>query len=149
VEQLFIPTFLIIALEAFMLTACSRNVNMRPSISKSLVSGEIILGEEVQSFSSATIYVRLEDVSRVDAFSKIVAEQVLHNVSHQAGHQSQLAFDLRGTTPDERASYAVYVHVDVDGDGQVSRGDYISMESYPVLTFGYPDRVTVRVREVK
>jgi uncharacterized lipoprotein YbaY len=149
VEQLFISTFLIIALEAFMLTACSRNVNMRPSTSELLVSGEIILGEEVQSFSSATIYVRLEDVSRVDALSKTVAEQVLHNVSHQAGHQSQLAINLRGTTPDERASYAVYVHVDVDGDGKVSRGDYISMESYPVLTFGYPNRVTVRVREVR
>jgi hypothetical protein len=31
----------------------------------------------------------------------------------------------------------------------VSRGDYISMESYPVLTFGYPKQVSVRVREVK
>jgi uncharacterized lipoprotein YbaY len=149
VEQLFISTSLIIALEAFMLTACSRNVNMRPSTSEPLVSGEIILGEEVQSFSSATIYVRLEDVSLVDAFSKTVAEQVLHNISHQAGYQSRLAIDLRGTISNERARYAVRVHVDVDGDGQVSHGDYISMEGYPVLTFGYPDRVTVRVREVK
>ena len=122
---------------------------MRPSTSEPLVSGEILLGEEVQSFSSATIYVRLEDVSRVDAVATTVAEQVLRHVSHQAGHQSQVAIALRGTTADARARYAVRVHVDVDGDGHVSRGDYISMESYPVLTFGYPDRVTVRVREVK
>ena len=122
---------------------------MRPSTSEPLVSGEILLGEEVQSFSSATIYVRLEDVSRVDAVATTVAEQVLRHVSHQAGHQFQVAIALRGTTADARARYAVRVHVDVDGDGQVSRGDYISMESYPVLTFGYPDRVTVRVREVK
>ena len=122
---------------------------MRPSTSEPLVSGEIILGEEVQPFSSGTVYVRLEDVSRVDALSKTVAEQVLHNVSHQAGHRSQLSIELRGTTLDEQASYAVRVHVDVDGDGQVSRGDYINIESYPVLTFGYPNRVTVRVREVK
>jgi uncharacterized lipoprotein YbaY len=114
-----------------------------------LVSGEIIVGAEAQSFSGATVYVRLEDVSRADAASQTAVEQVLHNVSHQAGRQSRLVIDLRGATPDKRASYAVRVHVDVDGDGQVSRGDYINMESYPVLTFGHPNQVTVHVREVK
>ena len=47
------------------------------------------------------------------------------------------------------ASDNIRVHIDVDRDGRVSRGDYITMESYPVLTWGHPDRVTVRVREVK
>ena len=56
---------------------------------------------------------------------------------------------LEGTIPDERARYAVRVHVDIDGDGQVSRGDYLNMESYPVLTYGHPSRVTVRVQEVR
>jgi hypothetical protein len=50
---------------------------------------------------------------------------------------------------DEGAGYSVRVHVDLDGDRRVSRGDFISTESHPVLTLGRPDRVTVRVREVK
>ena len=39
--------------------------------------------------------------------------------------------------------------VDVDGDGKVSVGDYISMQSYPVLTFGYPREVTIEVKKVE
>jgi hypothetical protein len=55
---------------------------------------------------------------------------------------------LQGRVPDMRARYQVRVHVDVDKDGKVSRGDYITTESYPVLTFGHPSRVRVRVRPV-
>lgn len=119
------------------------------SVSKRLVSGEIVFGKEARSFSRAIVNVRLEDVSYVDAPSKTVAEQVFPCVSYRAGSQVKLAFDLRGDMPDERASYGVRVHVDVDGDGQVSRGDYISTESHPVLTFGFPNQVVVRVREVE
>jgi hypothetical protein len=54
-----------------------------------------------------------------------------------------------GQIPDDQASYTVRVHMDVDGDGRVSRGDYLRMESVPVLTHGYPNRVTVRAREVQ
>ena len=50
------------------------------------------------------------------------------------------ADDQRNRKPDQ---------ADVDGDGQVSRGDYITMESYPVLTHGYPHVVIVRLRKVK
>jgi uncharacterized lipoprotein YbaY len=42
----------------------------------------------------------------------------------------------------------VWAHVDVDGDGRVSKGDYISMESYPV-TLGTVQDLTIRVKEVK
>lgn len=45
------------------------------------------------------------------------------------------------------AASTIWVHVDVDGDGRVSIGDYVTMASFPV-----PDvdggRVTVAVRRV-
>jgi uncharacterized lipoprotein YbaY len=109
----------------------------------------IIFCEEGQAFERATVYVRLEDVSRADGPADVVAEQVIPNVSYQEAHAVGLRFSLPGELLDERASYAVRVHVDVNRDGRVNRGDYLSMESYPVLTHGYPDRVTVRVREVR
>jgi hypothetical protein len=43
----------------------------------------------------------------------------------------------------------VRVHVDLDKDGEVSVGDYISMESHPVLTYGHPDHVEVAVQKVE
>lgn len=112
-----------------------------------LIKGEVIFEEE-RSFSKATAYIRLEDVSRTDAPSKVITEQLIHDVSYEAGSHAKLEFRLYGQIPDKRASYAIYVYLDLDGDGQVGHGDYISMESYPVLTFGYPDRVSVRLREV-
>jgi uncharacterized lipoprotein YbaY len=113
-----------------------------------LLCGEVIF-EGTRPFTDATVYVRLEDVSRLDAPSTVIAEQMIRHVSHPAGSQQRLAFSLYGQLPDDQASYIVQVHVDVDGDGRVSSGDYRSMESYPVLTHGYPNQVTVRVREVK
>ena len=120
-----------------------------PPVDSSLVHGEVVFDETGRSFSGATVYVRLEDVSRADAPARIVAEQILHDIAHTAGTATQLQFALEGAVPDERARYAVRVHVDVDGDGQVSRGDFLSMESYPVLTYGDPNNVTVRVQELR
>jgi hypothetical protein len=38
-----------------------------------------------------------------------------------------------------RAYYTIWVHVDVDADGQVSIGDYITMESFPVTATSSAD----------
>jgi hypothetical protein len=113
-----------------------------------LVRGTIEFPPETPSFSGATVYVRLEEVGRADALATPVAEAALQEVSYQAGSEESLAFALPGRISDRQGSYSVRVHVDLDGDGMISRGDYISMESYPVLTHGYPDEVAVRVRRV-
>ena len=113
-----------------------------------LISGRIVFGGKVKSFSGATAYVRLEDVSRADASATTVAEQVIKGVSHQTGKEEAVSFILYGDPPEEHSDYSVRVHVDVDGDGEISVGDYISTESYPVLTYGRPARVDVRVEEV-
>jgi putative lipoprotein len=42
----------------------------------------------------------------------------------------------------------VYAHLDADGDGRVSRGDYVTVESYPVTRA--PDQhLTLRMRQVR
>lgn len=114
-----------------------------------LVSGSILFDEDARAFSGATVYVHLEDVSYADASSKVVAEQVMRDVSRRARSTEQLEFKIYGRLTDERASYSVRVHVDVDGDGEVSLHDYITMQSYPVLTQGHSRNLSVRVREVK
>lgn len=113
-----------------------------------MLSGKIFF-QDARSFTGATVYIRLEDVSCVDAPSEVISEQVIHDVSHSAGSQQSLDFNVYGSIPDNKAMYIISVHVDVDNDGYVSQGDYLSMESYPVLTYGYPNIVTIWVREVK
>jgi uncharacterized lipoprotein YbaY len=113
------------------------------------VSGDILFGEGSEAFSGATAYIRLEDVSRADAPARIAAEQAIRQISYRPGQPGRIGFELDGISPDERSRYVVSVHLDVDGDGQVSRGDYISVESYPVLTQGYPRVVSVSLRKIK
>ncbi len=115
---------------------------------EAVVEGEIRFPEGSPPFLGATVRVSLLDVTRADAPSRPVAEQTIRDFSHQGGAGGGVRFALRGERLDVRTRYEVRVHVDVDGDGKVSRGDYITTESYPVLTFGHPDRVTIRVRRV-
>jgi uncharacterized lipoprotein YbaY len=113
-----------------------------------LVKGEILLGQAQRSFTGATVHVQLEDVSYADAPSRVVAEQVIPDVSHESETEHTLKFALYGDVPDEKGRYIVTVRVDLQERGRVIRGDYLSVESYPVLTHGNPNLISVRLREV-
>ena len=117
------------------------------SNAEGVVEGEIHFPPDAV-FVGATIHVRLLDATLADGPARTVAEQTIPNVSHPRDSGGSVAFALRAGGLDARARYVVRVHVDVDGDGRVSRGDYTSTESYPVLTWGHPNRVVVRVRPV-
>lgn len=118
-------------------------------MSKSVVKGEITFAGKPELPASAKMYVRLRNTSLADAASMVVAEQVIEHVARFLSKGEKVAFVLEPGSVDERASYIVSVWVDVDGDGKISKGDYISMQSYPVLTYGYPNEVTIEVKEVE
>lgn len=113
-----------------------------------LVKGEIFLEDAQRSFAGATVHVRLEDVRYADAPSRVVAEHTIRDVSHESGIEHIVSFTLYGDAPDEKGSYIVTAHLDLSGQGRITPGDYLSMESYPVLTHGRPSQVSVHVREV-
>ncbi|MFQ5587796.1 MAG: YbaY family lipoprotein [Nitrospiria bacterium] len=113
-----------------------------------VLKGEILFEKAEAAFSKATARIYLEDVSLADASAKIVAEQVISDVNRKSGSPESIHFSLSGELHD-RAHYSVRVHIDLKGDGEIHRGDYITMESYPVLTFGHPDFVRVFVKKVR
>jgi uncharacterized lipoprotein YbaY len=123
-----------------------------------LLRGIIIFDKNnVKPFSGATVYIRIEDVTMQDAPSKLILQQVIKDLSYDGNnisnhyHQKKLEFELFGDiVVDVRRSYAISVHIDVDNNGKINSGDFINMESYPVITYGYPkDCVLVRVKQVK
>lgn len=113
-----------------------------------LLRGEVVFDEGTPSFNGATLFVSLHDTSYADAPAETVTSLVQADVSYDAHARNHLPFVLRGQIHDETATYTVSVHLDLDGDGKVSRGDYINVQSYPVLTRGHPDFVTIRVKQV-
>ena len=117
------------------------------------VTGTVRLPLVSKPFQNAPAHVRVEDVSRMDVSATLIAAQ-RKNVSVSEGDigsakESLFEFEIQGEITDERNLYVVSVHVDVDGDGKISRGDYITTGLYPVLTRENPDHVVVDVNEVK
>lgn len=113
-----------------------------------LLRGEIVFEEGAPSFGGATLFVSLRDTSYADAPAEVVAAEVLTGVSYDARAPNRIPFTLRGRIPEETADYTVSVHVDLDGDGEVGRGDFVNVQSYPVLTHGHPDFVSVLVKQI-
>jgi uncharacterized lipoprotein YbaY len=113
-----------------------------------LVSGEIVFRPDLTSFANATVYVYLEDVSLQDASAVRVGKAVKTNVSHSRGSPGRLQFAINAELPDERAHYSVRVHVSRDGHEEIQLGDFVSTQSYPVITFENTDVVSITVEEV-
>lgn len=88
----------------------------------------------------APLIVRLLDTTYADAPAIVVAEAQSHV---EEGEEELLCSVELPDVAAGSAAYTVSAHVDVDGDGAVSSGDYVSTASYPVRA-GEPVRVSVR-----
>ncbi len=115
---------------------------------KPLVHGKIVFGENSPTLNGATVYVRLEDTALMDAPSRVLTEETIENVSY-AGAGS-IDFTLDGELPTDKTgmSYTVSAHVSMDGTKDITKGDYITKQAYPVLRKKYPDEVTITVEKV-
>ncbi len=113
------------------------------------VSVTITFPAELRLDADARLYVRLEDISYADAPAQIVAERSLRPVQLPA--TGVLEVTLR--VPPERivaeGRYSVRVHLDIDADETVSVGDWISVQTHPVLTGGHPASVRVTPTRVQ
>ncbi|MEO8379969.1 MAG: YbaY family lipoprotein [Acidobacteriota bacterium] len=88
--------------------------------------------------AGASVIVQVRDAGLADASSTTVAEK---RRTWRVGKPLRVQFDLEEASE----SLIVWAHVDVDGDGEVSKGDYITMQSYPVRDEG---AMRVEVRRV-
>lgn len=111
-----------------------------------VVTGTISFGADAVPFSNATAYISLLDVSMQDVPSKTVAKQVIKDIQYPP-HES-IKFSLKGTIEDERGMYVISAHIDVDGDGQVSVGDYITTGYYEVAAVKNTTGLNVKVYRV-
>ena len=115
---------------------------------ETIIKGEIKFEDHAASFTNATIHVYLENVSVADASSEVVGYYERKNVSYPDNKSKILSFEVAGRELNDRESYVIRVHIDIKGAGSVSRGDFITMQSYPVATFGHPCLISVLVKQV-
>lgn len=111
------------------------------------VRGKIVLPAGTPD-AKGNVLVQVEDVSRADAPSEVVGETLRKGVTLRGGAELPFAVKVPSGKVDDGRSYAVRVHVDLSGTGEVEVGDLVSTQSHPVLTRGFPDTVVVPVRKV-
>ena len=114
-----------------------------------VIEGEVHFVDVSSSTPHATVYVQLVDVTLADAPSEVITEEVIYDVSIDVGNPLDVPFSIRAPSLDERATYTLMVHVDVSGSGDITLGDYITMESYPVSPSESLGHMQVQVRQVK
>ncbi len=119
-------------------------------LKESVVRGEIAFDPVVPDLAQAMIYIRLQDTSMADGLATTVVEQVLASPAALVRDDGCIPFRIEIPRLDPRRRYSIGVQVNVHGGGgtRIKAGDYINMESYPVLTRGQLDRVRVYVRRV-
>jgi len=112
-----------------------------------LIVGEIEFPSDNDAFSDATLNVTIQDVREADAPSQVLCKEVRRNVSRVQGGGESLRFAIECEGIPENLFVTVNVLVDLDGDGRISKGDYVNTESYPVQFF--PREMRIRVQRVK
>ncbi|WMW23394.1 YbaY family lipoprotein [Methanolobus mangrovi] len=98
------------------------------------IQGMIIFDEPVESFSNATVYLEVDDVSLQDVASTVISEESIVGVSMNASDIQPVTYLIHYPELEEKRTYSLSVHVDVDGDGRLSNGDYYSTWHNPVPT---------------
>ena len=98
------------------------------------VTVEIVAAEPGPPAGAAVI-VQVRDAAVADEASQLLGE----TRATWSGAVARMQVDC-----DMSGSPIVFVHVDVDGDGEISTGDYITMQSYPV----HGGAVRVEVKKV-
>jgi uncharacterized lipoprotein YbaY len=117
----------------------------------SMVCGNIVFSPQPDPgiFDQMVIYIYLEDTSYADAPAQVITSVTIDHISQESRGNARVPFAIRSMPPEGKGRYSLRVHADVDGDGKVSRGDYITKTSYPVRIRGSPQRLEVRVDVVE
>jgi hypothetical protein len=93
--------------------------------------------------ATALMIVELRDTSYADGPAPAVAVSRLPNTAIAPGRQCPFEFSAPEMPPSSALS--IRCHVDISGDGAVTRGDLLSTESIPVPPIGDVDGLSVAV----
>ena len=96
-----------------------------------------------------TLYIRLEDLSRPDLGKRNVTERLVPDFTTDPTDPERYRYIINYQEPRPFGEYAVEVHLDVDGSGDVNRGDYVTTASYSFTGHTPSKRMNVRMTEVE
>ena len=93
--------------------------------------------------TTALLVVEVRDVSLVDGTAPVVASIRLPNTTVAPGRHCP--FELSAPAMPPSSALSIRCHVDISGDGAVTKGDLLSTESIPVSSIDDVDALRVPV----
>lgn len=113
------------------------------------IRGTIEFVGAAEPITGETLYIRLEDLSRPDLGKRRITERVIPSFSTEASDPGRFRYTINYQEPRPFGEYAVEVHLDVDGSGEVDRGDYVTTAKYSFTGHSPSKRMNVRMTEVE
>ena len=113
------------------------------------VRGTIEFVGATEPITGETLYIRFVDLSRPDLGKRLVTERVIPNFSTEASDPGRFRYAINYQEPRPFGEYAVEVHLDVDGSGEIDRGDHVTSAKYSFLGHSPSKRINVRMTEVE
>lgn len=104
---------------------------------------EVLASGEARPPAGAPVTVQVRDARYEDAPATIVGEAR----STVTGGEGPVVAVVDVAVESAAAGLTVWAHVDSDGDGRLSRGDFVTVQSYP-LPSGAEPRMQVTVKRV-
>lgn len=96
------------------------------------IRGELTFDGAATELGGAAVEVRVSDATRLDAPALTVDEMRIAELPQPTSSGQPIPFELRIATPERHQRYILWARVDLDRDGRTSRGDFITMQEYPV-----------------
>lgn len=112
------------------------------------VSGSVVLPSEVRTMTSAKLYIWIEDISYVDGLARPVAKQVIDKILPDDIESGIVRFSLPIANTSTLNDLGLRVHLDMDGNGVVSVGDYVSTTRILVSSYKNTSAIKVSLQPV-
>lgn len=113
------------------------------------IEGVVYFSEIPASFAEATVIIKIEDTSHVDAAAEVIFEHRLTGVSRSPDNRDPVPFVIDLPTTERLSRCSLRVHVDVNSTEEITFGDYVSIQSYPLKNDSSPVRLQVIVHPIK
>ena len=113
------------------------------------IRGTIEFVGATEPIAGETLYIRLEDLSRPDLGKRRITERLIPNFSTEESDPGRFRYTINYQEPRPFGEYGVEVHLDVDGSGEVDRGDYVTTAKYSFTGHSPSKRMNVRMTEVE
>lgn len=90
------------------------------------VSAIVLLPPAVPGLRDAILHVRIEDTRRMDAPARRLAECRVDGIPDTALQSGRLSVELAFAGPAPAEGLSLHAHLDLDRDGAVSPGDFVT-----------------------